>query len=80
MFCVDSGVPINMNIWNSIDTTDKHYKPVVADNKRPVTFKDYIGQTKAKRLLKGYIEGARKRNTQFPHLLIHGPAGVEKLL
>lgn len=47
-------------------------------NKRPETFKDYVGQHKAKTILKGYIEGTKSRNTQFPHLLIHGPAGCGK--
>lgn len=45
---------------------------------RPITFNTYIGQEKAKTLLKSYIEGTLKRNKVFPHLLIHGPAGCGK--
>ncbi len=45
---------------------------------RPITFDQYIGQTKAKSILKAYIEGTRSRNKIFPHLLIHGNAGCGK--
>lgn len=45
---------------------------------RPETFEDYIGQNKAKDILKSYIIGTRKRSCVFPHTLIHGSAGYGK--
>lgn len=45
---------------------------------RPITFDNYIGQNKAKTLLKSFIEGTKKRGKVFPHLLIYGPAGCGK--
>jgi Holliday junction DNA helicase RuvB len=45
---------------------------------RPTTFSDYIGQKKAKNILKNYIKGTQKRGRIFPHLLINGNAGTGK--
>lgn len=60
------------------ESLNKKSIQTVVSGKRPLSFKDYVGQTKAKRLLKGYIQGVGKRGVQFPHLLIHGPAGCGK--
>jgi len=45
---------------------------------RPETFDDYIGQNKAKNIIKGYIEGTQKRDVIFPHTLISGSPGFGK--
>jgi holliday junction DNA helicase RuvB len=45
---------------------------------RPQSFDQYIGQEKAKALIKAYIEGTKKLNKTFPHVLIHGTAGCGK--
>jgi len=45
---------------------------------RPNTFEYYIGQTKAKHILKSFISGTKKLNKIFPHVLIHGSAGCGK--
>ena len=45
---------------------------------RPSTFKEYIGQEKAKGLLSRYIKASKERDFVFPHLLISGKAGMGK--
>lgn len=45
---------------------------------RPSTFEEYIGQTKAKEIVKRYIEGSREMKVPFPHLLINGESGTGK--
>jgi len=45
---------------------------------RPETFDEYIGQEKAKDILKSYIRAVKERNKTFPHILIHGKAGCGK--
>ena len=45
---------------------------------RPQTLKDYIGQKKAKELLRVYIEAARQRNDTLDHVLFYGPPGLGK--
>ena len=45
---------------------------------RPISFKDYIGQNKAKNILQSYIKATKERNTNIPHILIHGKAGCGK--
>lgn len=45
---------------------------------RPSNFDEYIGQTKAKEILKEYIKFKKERNIVFPHTLIHGFAGCGK--
>ena len=45
---------------------------------RPTTFADYIGQEKAKNILKAYIKGTKEREKIMPHVLIHGKAGCGK--
>lgn len=53
-------------------------RPNLKDLMRPQTFKDYIGQQRAKKLINAYILGTQKRNKVFPHFLIHGNAGCGK--
>lgn len=45
---------------------------------RPETFDEYIGQEKAKSILKDYIKAMKERKQTLPHILIHGQAGCGK--
>lgn len=45
---------------------------------RPQYLKDYIGQKKAKDILKIYIEAAKQRNDALDHVLFYGPPGLGK--
>ena len=45
---------------------------------RPQTLDDYIGQEKAKKNLKIYIEAAKQRGDVLDHVLFYGPPGLGK--
>lgn len=45
---------------------------------RPQYLKDYIGQEKAKKNLKVYIEAAKQRKDSLDHVLFYGPPGLGK--
>lgn len=45
---------------------------------RPQTLDEYIGQEKAKKNLKVYIEAAKQRNESLDHVLFFGPPGLGK--
>lgn len=45
---------------------------------RPQTLDDYIGQKKAKEILKVYIEAAKQRGEALDHVLFFGPPGLGK--
>lgn len=45
---------------------------------RPKTFKEYVGQVKAKENLKIFIEAAKQRNEPLDHVLLYGPPGLGK--
>ena len=45
---------------------------------RPQTLSDYIGQEKAKKNLKVYIEAAKNRGESLDHVLFYGPPGLGK--
>ena len=45
---------------------------------RPQLLEDYIGQAKAKEMLKIYIEAAKARGEALDHLLFYGPPGLGK--
>ena len=45
---------------------------------RPQTLEDYIGQEKAKKTLKVYIEAAKARGEALDHVLFYGPPGLGK--
>lgn len=45
---------------------------------RPQTLADYIGQEKAKKNLKVYIEAAKQRGESLDHVLFYGPPGLGK--
>lgn len=45
---------------------------------RPQSLSEYIGQEKAKKNLKVFIEAAKKRNEPLDHVLLYGPPGLGK--
>lgn len=45
---------------------------------RPQCLKDYIGQKKAKEILRVYIEAAKQREDSLDHVLFYGPPGLGK--
>lgn len=45
---------------------------------RPQSLKDYIGQKKAKEILRIYIEAAKQREDSLDHVLFYGPPGLGK--
>ena len=50
----------------------------IENNLRPALLSDYIGQEKAKKNLKVFIEAAKKRGEALDHVLLYGPPGLGK--
>ena len=50
----------------------------IENNLRPQMLEDYIGQEKAKKMLKIYIKAARERGESLDHVLLYGPPGLGK--
>ena len=50
----------------------------IENNLRPQLLEDYIGQEKAKEMLKVYIEAAKERGDALDHVLLYGPPGLGK--
>ena len=62
-----------------IMTTENLEEDVRIENHlRPQLLEDYIGQAKAKEMLKIYIEAAKARGEALGHLLFYGPPGLGK--
>lgn len=62
-----------------IMTTENLEEDVRIENHlRPQLLEDYIGQAKAKEMLKIYIEAAKERGEALDHLLFYGPPGLGK--
>ena len=62
-----------------IMTTENLEEDVKIENHlRPQLLEDYIGQAKAKEMLKIYIEAAKARGEALDHLLFYGPPGLGK--
>lgn len=62
-----------------IMTTENLEEDVRVENHlRPQLLEDYIGQAKAKEMLKIYIEAAKARGEALDHLLFYGPPGLGK--
>ena len=62
-----------------IKTTENLEEDVRIENHlRPQLLEDYIGQAKAKEMLKIYIEAAKARGEALDHLLFYGPPGLGK--
>ena len=60
-----------------IMTTENLEEDVRIENHlRPQLLEDYIGQAKAKEMLKIYIEAAKARGEALDHLLFYGPPGL----
>ena len=47
-------------------------------NLRPKQLDEYIGQNKAKEILRVYIEAAKQRDEALDHVLLYGPPGLGK--
>lgn len=50
----------------------------IENHLRPQLLQDYIGQDKAKEMLKVYIEAAKARKEALDHVLFYGPPGLGK--
>lgn len=50
----------------------------IENHLRPQTLDDYIGQAKAKEMLKIYIAAAKERKEALDHVLFYGPPGLGK--
>ena len=61
-----------------ITSTMQHEDVDIENNLRPKSLDDYLGQEKAKELLKIFIEAAKARNEQLDHVLLYGPPGLGK--
>lgn len=51
---------------------------IIENHLRPQLLRDYIGQEKAKGMLKVYIEAAKARQESLDHVLLYGPPGLGK--
>ena len=61
-----------------ITTQLEENENVLENHLRPQYLSDYIGQEKAKEILKVYIEAAKKRKEALDHVLLYGPPGLGK--
>ncbi len=50
----------------------------IENHLRPQMLEDYIGQQKAKEMLRIYIQAAKERNEALDHVLFYGPPGLGK--
>ena len=62
----------------TIDTEVQEEDYKIENSLRPKLLSDYIGQEKAKKNLKVYIEAAKQRNESLDHVLLYGPPGLGK--
>lgn len=62
-----------------IITTESLEEDIKIENHlRPQMLEDYIGQAKAKEMLRIYIEAAKARRESLDHVLFYGPPGLGK--
>ena len=61
-----------------ITTQLEENENVLENHLRPQYLTEYIGQEKAKEILKVYIEAAKKRKEALDHVLLYGPPGLGK--
>ena len=61
-----------------ITTQLEENENVLENHLRPQYLSEYIGQEKAKEILKVYIEAAKKRKEALDHVLLYGPQGLGK--
>ena len=57
---------------------DRLDEDVEAEQIRPATFEDYVGQTRLKEKLRVYVDAARSRAEPLDHCLFYGPPGLGK--
>ena len=50
----------------------------IENHLRPQMLEDYIGQAKAKKMLRVYIQAAKERGEALDHVLFYGPPGLGK--
>lgn len=50
----------------------------IENHLRPQTLDEYIGQEKAKEMLRVYIDAIRSRGEALDHVLFYGPPGLGK--
>lgn len=63
----------------SIITSDRTQEDIrIETNLRPQSLEEYVGQEKAKKLLRIYIEAAKQREETLDHVLFYGPPGLGK--
>ncbi len=68
-----------MIMGRRIITTENLEEDIKIENHlRPQLLNDYIGQEKAKKTLKVYIEAAKSRQEALDHVLFYGPPGLGK--
>ena len=64
---------------NRFITSTKNQSDAEIENTlRPISMKDYMGQTKIKDNLEIYIQAAKKRGDTLDHVLLYGPPGLGK--
>ena len=61
-----------------ITTQLEENENMLENHLRPQYLSEYIGQEKAKEILKVYIEPAKKRKEALDHVLLYGPPGLGK--
>lgn len=61
-----------------ITTQLEENENVLENHLRPQYLSEYIGQEKAKEILRVYIEAAKKRKEALDHVLLYGPPGLGK--
>ena len=61
-----------------ITTQLEEHENMLENHLRPQYLSEYIGQEKAKEILKVYIEAAKKRKEALDHVLLYGPPGLGK--
>ena len=61
-----------------ITTQLEENENMLENHLRPQYLSEYIGQEKAKEILKVYIEAAKKRQEALDHVLLYGPPGLGK--
>lgn len=61
-----------------ITTQLEENENMLENHLRPQCLSEYIGQEKAKEILKVYIEAAKKRKEALDHVLLYGPPGLGK--
>lgn len=61
-----------------ITTQLEENENVLENHLRPQYLSEYIGQEKAKEILKVYLEAAKKRKEALDHVLLYGPPGLGK--